>query len=104
MIVNEMNRYVQLPRTTRWTAQYCRWGRDTGINPHSDERYLLGATLYLNETWQQEWGGLFMCKDTVVPQYNLLVINDRQENHCVSRIKPQAPYERITLQIWAQGR
>ncbi len=93
--------YQPIPKTQRIVTQYAIWGEDSGINPHSDERYAWAATLYLNDTWNPAWGGLLMVRpEPVVPLKGHLVINDNQELHAVSRVRVGAD-PRVCLQIWA---
>ena len=34
--------------------------KSSGINWHSDETWKYGATYYLNNRWDRQWGGEFM--------------------------------------------
>jgi hypothetical protein len=96
-----VNQYIPVQARDRVVTQYCCWGSDSGINPHRDERYRWAATLYLNDDWCESFGGMFLADGAkVMPERGLLVINDQQALHCVTRIKPNVP-ERVTVQIWA---
>lgn len=101
LVVSVLSRYHQWPRTQRISVQYAIWGEDSGINPHSDSRYRWAASLYLNDSWNPAWGGLLMVRpEPVVPLTGVLVINDNQELHAVSRVRVGAE-PRVCLQVWA---
>ncbi len=96
-----LRRYHAIPSSQRIETQYAIWGEDSGINPHRDERYRWAATLYLNDSWNPAWGGLLMVRpEPIVPLRGVLVINDSQELHAVSRVRVGAE-PRVCLQIWA---
>jgi Rps23 Pro-64 3,4-dihydroxylase Tpa1-like proline 4-hydroxylase len=91
---------------------YC-WMNGSGISFHTDSSHnrKCGATIYLNESWSPEWGGVFLWyeneKDQLVgkisglsPQFNNLIINDTVQPHMVTSISPLSPQIRISLQIW----
>ena len=94
----------------KFVYQYYIWNKMAGISNHNDRHVSLGATLYLNDVWDPNWGGLFVWKDknekkeyklnTICPKQNMLVINDEKEMHLVTPIAPTIPYIRITIQIW----
>jgi hypothetical protein len=85
--------------------QHYIWHPLSNISLHNDSVYLFGATVYLNEHWDINWGGLFVYKDTecykvVVPEYNTCIINDDCSSHLVTTINPNIQYPRRTIQIW----
>ena len=93
--------------------QYYIWNKLSGIASHNDAAYELGATLYLNKTWDINFGGLFVWKEkgekisgyklnALCPKQNMLVINDECEEHVVTPTAHNIPYPRITIQIWAK--
>ena len=88
------------------TYQHYIWNKMSGISMHDDTNHLFGATVYLNETWDVEWGGVFLWKDkkdtlkALCPKLNTMVVNDEQENHMVTEISPYAPGVRMSIQIW----
>lgn len=83
------------------------WHPLSGINVHNDSNFIFGATIYLNEEWNINWGGLLVSQDntgtlhTHYPHFNSLVINDQREVHTVTTVSPSAPYLRHTIQIFA---
>ena len=85
------------------------WGRLSGINWHSDEKYDGGITIYLNEYWDYDWGGIFLWKDEkyneingLIPTKNTLVFNDMKEIHYVTPINPLCQEPRMTIQIFIE--
>jgi hypothetical protein len=89
-------------------TQFCLWGKGSTIPFHNDNHVAFAATVYLNEQWSIEDGGLFLWKDhntnellVVNPEYNICVINNLHESHHVSIVNYGAKELRMTLQIWA---
>lgn len=90
------------------TLQYYEWHRGSYIPWHNDGNHDYGATIYLNEDWDIEDGGIFMYYENnnqedikcIAPKYNTLVVNDNHEFHHVSLINYHAKEVRKTLQIW----
>lgn len=92
-------------------TQFCVWGKGSSIPFHNDQHVQFAATVYLNDNWQVEDGGLFLWKDrntnellVVSPEYNMCVINDLHEAHHVSVVSYTSTQPRITLQIWAHNK
>lgn len=92
-------------------TQFCLWGKGSTIPFHNDSHVSFAATVYLNEKWPIEDGGLFLWKDNntnellvVSPEYNVCVINNLHEAHHVSVVSYAAKQYRMTLQIWASVR
>jgi len=86
--------------------QYYIWQWNSGISWHQD-KFRFGATLYLNDFWNANGGGWFMWEDvdgyhSLLPEKNLLSINDNNEYHCVTPVSPNAPMFRYTIQIWGK--
>jgi hypothetical protein len=90
---------------------YYEWQPLSLINWHNDHLSDTGVdyirvTIYLNEKWEWNWGGLFCWKDdseykVKLPTYNNAAIVSQGNigsNHCVTIISPKAPV-RKTLQI-----
>ena len=84
------------------------WHRLSYIPWHSDKddsdnvRY--AATLYLNEEWNEDWGGLFLYKfnneiRAEAPLFNKLVFNDQNFPHATTILGVDAPF-RHTIQLF----
>ena len=76
------------------------------INFHNDTGKGYGITIYMNDVWDPDYGGWFVWQDnntqewkTILPQRNLMVVNDIQEFHSVTPVSQQ---NRFTLQIWGR--
>jgi|DEB0MinimDraft_6_1074348.scaffolds.fasta_scaffold00730_7 hypothetical protein len=92
--------------------QYYIWDSYSAISDHNDHDYIFGATLYLNTSETYD-GGLFMWKSEedeqceidmfrcVVPEENMIIINDEKQLHMVTPISPHAKDFRCTIQIFA---
>ena len=84
------------------------WQRLSGIALHDDGHVKNACTLYLNEEWDENDGGIFLWKKDpshkvfigCSPVYNQLIVNSKHEWHKVSLISPLAKQDRYTLQIW----
>ena len=86
------------------------WGGGSYIAWHSGIRYPYNGTIYLNEEWDSNNGGVFLYKDNLTneikgiePSYNSMVVNFSTEDnphnyHCVTCIVPGTIKKRITLQ------
>lgn len=92
------------------TFQYYVWDSHSGISLHNDYSYSFGSTIYLNKTFCPEDGGLFLWRDSecptervykaLVPDENMMVLNDEKEYHLVTPVSPHAKEYRCTIQIW----
>jgi|TARA_R100000149_G_scaffold17746_1_gene6506 Rps23 Pro-64 3,4-dihydroxylase Tpa1-like proline 4-hydroxylase len=83
---------------------YNRWYPGSFIPFHNDQIYKLASTLYLNEEWHRDYGGLFLYEhkdqlQAIVPKYNNAVINSNKVVHGTSIVSPKAPI-RETLQLF----
>lgn len=74
------------------------------VNWHSEE-VPLSISVYLNELWKREWGGLFLYeKDEaihgVIPKFNRAVISGPGVPHAVTTINPVADNHRYSIQLF----
>lgn len=81
------------------------WDYGSGCNWHSDNHCDFACTIYLNDIWKEEWGGLLKYQlhgeeRTVVPEIGKMVINTNQVLHMVT--EQQAPHFRYTLQCFGK--
>ena len=82
------------------------WCPNSYIGWHADAPYTFGASIYLNEEWDINHGGIFLYKDKedikgVSPVYNRCIINVEKTMHTVTMITPDAPLRRC-LQIFGE--
>jgi len=97
-----------LPRHDDLLIQHYVWMRGSGISRHNDGGHKFGATIYLNRSWNTDYGGLFMWEPdgsgddlrVACPSFNTMVLNDRKLFHSVTPVSVIAPDYRLTLQIW----
>jgi hypothetical protein len=89
-------------------AQAYMWHKQSFIPWHNDkdsyDDIRFAATLYLNNDWDDNWGGLFLYKkdDQILaeaPKYNKLVFNDQNYEHATSMLTSNAPF-RFTVQLF----
>ena len=86
------------------------WGGGSYITWHPDACYPYNGTIYLNQEWNSDDGGLFLYKDNqtneikgIEPTYNSMVANfatdtDLHNVHCVTCIVPGTIKKRVTIQ------
>lgn len=96
-----------LPSYEKLGQQIYVWPPGSGIAVHNDGNYKFGVTIYLNDTWDLNYGGLFIWGDKAtselkvrMPEFNSLVLNDDEEQHLVTPVALGSPVLRHTLQIW----
>ena len=97
------------PKYEKISVMYQIWHPQSGISMHNDGNYKFGATIYLNDDWDINWGGLFIWEDKITkklnvlfPTKNTLVLNDNSERHMVTMVSPLAQKIRKTIQIFAK--
>jgi hypothetical protein len=86
------------------------WSGGSYITWHPDTCYPYNGTIYLNEEWDTNDGGVFLYKENdtneikgIEPTYNSMVVNsgtetDPHNSHCVTCIVPGTVKKRVTLQ------
>lgn len=90
-----------------FTSMFYVWLRGSHIPWHTDGKYQMGSTVYLNETWNPDDGGIYLWKDEEskihgeVPEYNKMVLNSGKTPHAVTMISNQAENLRTTVQVFA---
>ena len=103
-IINCYSNYFNIDTYTTTYVNYYKWLPGSFIPFHNDESSSLASTIYLNESWDKDYGGLFLYEEEqeikgYVPKYNSAVINKNNVSHSTSIISPTAP-KRETLQIF----
>ena len=96
-----------LPEHDELFIQHYIWFSGSGISMHDDSNYKFGATIYLNETWDMAYGGIFIWQDgdeykAVCPKKNMLAVNDDHTNHMVTSVSDLSSEPRYTIQIWGK--
>lgn len=107
-IVDELRPY--LPSTRNIDVTLNVWPPTAALNWHNDEQHRFGATVYLNDNWDRDWGGLFLYEDKetnqmlgLIPQKNMLVLNDKEEWHAVTPIALGMDVPRLSIQIFGKS-
>jgi hypothetical protein len=84
------------------------WTRLSYIPWHNDGHVRSAITIYLNENWHKDWGGifLFMEKESeqikgYIPKFNSAVRNESGIMHSTTIISSDAEAPRITIQLFS---
>jgi len=93
-----------LPEFTDIKCMWFGWIRGSYIPWHDDGHVKFGATIYLNEHWDNDWGGYFAYEDNseikcVKPQFNKMTVVMDAKPHTVFNTSSVAPI-RETIQIF----
>jgi len=83
---------------------YYIYSRLSYIPLHNDDTHFFASTIYLNENWNEDFGGLFLYKENnemkaICPKFNLAITNDNNIIHGTTLVNIDAPY-RETIQIF----
>jgi|TARA_R110000824_G_C14885170_1_gene643858 Rps23 Pro-64 3,4-dihydroxylase Tpa1-like proline 4-hydroxylase len=103
-VIKCFENYVDINKYSTSYVNYYKWLPGSFIPFHTDGFYRLSSTIYLNEHWDKDYGGLFLYEKNneirgFVPKYNHAVINTNTLWHSTSIISANAP-KRETLQIF----
>jgi hypothetical protein len=85
-------------------VNYYKWTKGSYIPWHEDMGYKSGTTIYLNESWDKNWGGYFAYEISgkikcIKPEFNMAVKIKPPIQHTVFLTSSVAPI-RETLQIF----
>jgi len=95
----------------RTNIQHFVWDTNSGINWHNDRGYDFAGTIYINEHYNPDWGGIFeyfenvdsQQKHSICPEQGLFVINTIGQLHRVTKIThPMMDIFRHTIQIFGK--
>jgi Rps23 Pro-64 3,4-dihydroxylase Tpa1-like proline 4-hydroxylase len=80
------------------------WSQNSHIPWHNDHLHVGGITIYLNESWDTDSGGLFLFENNdlvqgIYPQRNLCIQQQGNVSHSVSPSSSQSQI-RTTIQIF----
>jgi hypothetical protein len=85
------------------------WSRLSYIPWHNDGMHDVAISVYLNDVWDPDWGGLFLYRDETgaihghAPKCNTAVKNAGHVEHATTMVAPDAPSPRLTLQIFPRA-
>ena len=102
---NIFDKNRDLPLSVSQSAMIYVWSKNSYIPVHNDGAYNRAVTVYLNESWEYNDGGMFNWFDPSVqewkniePTFNRAVINDSGYLHGITPVKSST--NRITLQVF----
>jgi Rps23 Pro-64 3,4-dihydroxylase Tpa1-like proline 4-hydroxylase len=103
-LLDEIKQY--LPEYNTIGFSWYGWIRGSYIPWHGDGQCKIAATIYLNEYWDENWGGYFAYEDGVdikciKPQYNRMTLIKPPIRHTVFNTSSIAPI-RETIQIFVK--
>ena len=100
-----------LPPYDKLNCSFYIWQANSGIAMHNDNNYKFGGTIYLNDEWYPQWGGLYVWIDkgapedavghALLPKARTCVLNNQSEYHMVTPVSPYAQAPRFTVQFRA---
>lgn len=78
--------------------------RGSYVNWHTDKTPV-GISIYLNEFWDRDWGGLFLYDDGsgikgIKPEFNRAVVATANIPHCVSPVSLISAQHRYSVQLF----
>lgn len=82
------------------------WPSFSYINWHDDHSWDIASSIYINEHWDINDGGLFLYKHKgenkfYCPEFNTCVVNQNHLSHATTMIVPNAPH-RLSIQIFGK--
>ena len=105
-ILTEFKKYYPYKDGNKIAVMYYVMNPNAGISVHQDEDfYSWNATIYLNQDWDPDWGGLLLWNEDdtyfkgLVPKKNRMVVFDTNVSHIVTPVAHTSPQERATIQI-----
>lgn len=84
------------------------WLRFSYIPWHNDGHRKEALTIYLNDVWDADWGGLFLYRDPAqaihgfAPKFNCGLRNSAHVHHCTTMVTSEASEPRFTLQLFSK--
>lgn len=108
LICNQFASLMDVTEYNEILIYYYLWQPYSGLALHDDSIHRLAATIYLNENWDVDYGGMLIWKEAkddsiykaAEPRARTMILNDAKEMHMVSTISPVAPELRKTIQVW----
>ena len=87
-------------------ASFTHWHKDTKLDWSGTERS--GCSIYLNDEWDENWGGWFCWKEKdedktahmVCPEWNKAVILSSDVLHCTTPVNTAATKPRYSIQLF----
>jgi hypothetical protein len=73
---------------------------------HNDPMHEVAVTVFLNDVWDPDWGGIFLYKDDAggvrgcTPKFNTCLRNAGHVPHATTMVTPDAASPRLTVQLF----
>lgn len=105
LIVDQLARKAILPSRDFTVLNYA-WTRMSFIPWHEDGGKSMAVTVYLNDVWERNWGGLFLYEGPdsgirgFAPRFNACVRSMGGVSHATTPVSLDAPEPRFTLQVF----
>lgn len=106
LITQDLLNVGAVKSTDKVCAKHYLWDRNSGIALHGDSHIKRSVTIYMNEEWNPNWGGIFVYQNeddnwnAVMPKFNTAVMNDQHVKHMVTHVSALSPDIRATIQCW----
>lgn len=108
ILLEKFSRVLDTSSYTKVSMMYYLWQPYSGLALHDDSSYKMASTIYLNQDWDVDYGGMFLWKESeedkiykaVPPIKNMMILNDQRQYHMVTPVSPVAPDLRVTIQVW----
>lgn len=93
------SKFNQFELTENTSVYIHRFGHGFEMQWHNDSAYINQATIYLNQHWNESWGGLFKTENAIhVPKHNCGVVKGVDAvPHAITPITTDQP--RLSVQI-----
>jgi len=112
IIYNKFSQLIEITENSKISICYYIWQANSGLALHDDGNHKVAGTIYFNENWNPNYGGMFIWKESlddiifkgISPTKNMFILNDEQQLHMVTPISPNSPDLRVTIQIWCDER
>jgi Rps23 Pro-64 3,4-dihydroxylase Tpa1-like proline 4-hydroxylase len=86
------------------------WTKLSYIPWHDDPAASSAITVYLNEKWHRDWGGIYLFSENegeqirgYIPKFNSAVKSESRVMHATTIISSDAETPRITVQLFSSG-
>ena len=99
----------EIVSTLDYVVMIYAWTKYSYIPWHNDGHKESAITIFLNNKWEEDWGGLFLYKNEneqilgITPKFNMAIRNKGHVPHAVTMITPDAETLRLTLQIFSKS-
>ena len=108
LIIEELiTKKVFLKHPKKWQCYVTLFSRGSFIPWHDDSNYVLTGTIYLNQNWDKDFGGLFLYEDNLeikalIPEYNKGCFFIPPMYHTTTLTTINSPF-RESLQIFVES-